>query len=400
MKQLFFKLIALCFTMILCLLLAEPVVRLAVDPVNYLLPLMVPDERLHHRIQEGSGGHDDWGFRNTAVPETVEIIAVGDSQTYGNTAAANRSWPAWLARETGRSVYNFGIGGWGPYEYLEILRTRGLELSPEIVVVGLYLGNDIFEATRSVYGLDHWANRRHPTRTDELFELHKKFFEELDKNRSDKPIAGNLPGSSLRNWLRRNSVFYRMTVIAVGHWLRPFEVAAFNRSREGVTIVNDPEGDLLTVLGTEDRFKGLDLADPLISEGLRLTLDILPELRDVTKDAGGQLVVLIIPTKIRVFADYTRVQTPADQREAIDKLVTNEEFILAKIERKLQEEHIPYASAYEALKSLIGVEPIYPRNVDGHPRSAGYRVIAKVAAQMIADLDEPTRRTNRRPNGG
>ena len=31
-------------------------------------------------------GFDKWGSRNRTVPETADIVAVGDSHTYGNTA--------------------------------------------------------------------------------------------------------------------------------------------------------------------------------------------------------------------------------------------------------------------------------------------------------------------------
>ena len=44
------------------------------------------------------------------------------------------------------------MGGWGPLEYLHILKNEGMQLQPEVAVVGLYLGNDLFDATRSVYG--------------------------------------------------------------------------------------------------------------------------------------------------------------------------------------------------------------------------------------------------------
>ena len=37
------------------------------------------------------GGFDALGFRNRAVPETADIIAIGDSQTYGNAATMDDS---------------------------------------------------------------------------------------------------------------------------------------------------------------------------------------------------------------------------------------------------------------------------------------------------------------------
>jgi hypothetical protein len=38
-------------------------------------------------VQSASGGRfDAWGFRNPTVPESVDIVAIGDSHTFGNTA--------------------------------------------------------------------------------------------------------------------------------------------------------------------------------------------------------------------------------------------------------------------------------------------------------------------------
>src|SRR5688572_30586092 len=43
----------------------------------------VPDERLGHRPNPDKPGHDRKGFRNPEVPAKADIIALGDSQTYG-----------------------------------------------------------------------------------------------------------------------------------------------------------------------------------------------------------------------------------------------------------------------------------------------------------------------------
>src|SRR5262245_62135563 len=90
------------------LLLCELGARLVLDPVDYLAPVLVRDDVLGIKLPAGSGGHDDWGFRNRKVPESAEIVAVGDSHTYGNCAKMGEAWPGVLGKLTGRTVYNLG----------------------------------------------------------------------------------------------------------------------------------------------------------------------------------------------------------------------------------------------------------------------------------------------------
>ena len=72
-------------------LLCELIARLILNPVDYLSPVLVRDETLGIRLPGKSDGHDNWGFRNAKVPETAEIVALGDSHSYGNTAKMNQA---------------------------------------------------------------------------------------------------------------------------------------------------------------------------------------------------------------------------------------------------------------------------------------------------------------------
>jgi hypothetical protein len=68
---------SLAFALLLCELIA----RLILNPVDYLSPVLVRDEILGIRPTGKSGGDDNWGFRNAKVPETAEIVTLGDSHS-------------------------------------------------------------------------------------------------------------------------------------------------------------------------------------------------------------------------------------------------------------------------------------------------------------------------------
>src|SRR5579863_4877603 len=89
------------------LLLAEFAARIFLNPSDYLGVGMVHDDVLGATPDPtAKAGFDAWGLRNPKVPETADIVAVGDSHTFGNTATMEQSWPYVLAKLTGRSVYN------------------------------------------------------------------------------------------------------------------------------------------------------------------------------------------------------------------------------------------------------------------------------------------------------
>ena len=57
-----------------------------------------------------------------------------------------------LTRHTRRriEVINTAVGGWGPFQYAQYFIHYGLEFDPDMVIVGLFVGNDISDAVESI----------------------------------------------------------------------------------------------------------------------------------------------------------------------------------------------------------------------------------------------------------
>jgi hypothetical protein len=121
--------------------------------------VLVRDEIQGIRLPGKSVRDDNWGFRNAKVPETAEIVALGDSHSYGNTAKLNEAWPKVLARLTGKNVYNLAMSGCGPNQYYYLLQTKAFGLKPAMIICGLYMG-DFNGAYRITYGLNYWSSLR------------------------------------------------------------------------------------------------------------------------------------------------------------------------------------------------------------------------------------------------
>jgi len=90
------------------------------------------------------------GFRGEElVPGRTPVLVIGDSYTFGVFVNDAETYPARLDRLIGEShkgyqVINAGYAaGWETDQHYVWLKAQGLALRPEIVILGVFLGNDI-----------------------------------------------------------------------------------------------------------------------------------------------------------------------------------------------------------------------------------------------------------------
>ena len=105
--------------------------------------LVIPNrdfQAVHH-----TDGH---GFRNAwPWPETADIVFVGDSLTFGYGVEDDESWPAIIGAALPQlRVINLGLIGASPEQYVRVYETFGIPLKPKLLVVGLFPGNDFWDA--------------------------------------------------------------------------------------------------------------------------------------------------------------------------------------------------------------------------------------------------------------
>jgi lysophospholipase L1-like esterase len=103
-------------------------------------------------FQINSRGFKDVEFSTKTPAGTIRIVALGDSFTYGAVPyAANYITllkPPLRERFGNVEVLNMGIPGTGPRDYLQLFRTEAAALQPDIILVSLFLGNDLVNETR------------------------------------------------------------------------------------------------------------------------------------------------------------------------------------------------------------------------------------------------------------
>lgn len=298
----------------------------------------------------------------------IPIIAIGDSFTACHAPAPERTWPSVLGRNLGRGAYNLGRGGYGPYEYLELLRLFGLAKTPEVVVMQIYEGNDLRDAARYFAYRDASPTER------------RRFLERAGWN----PLRFE-PAAWLDNALGRSSWAYDFIVVGSAVELSNLvdTIAAEPRSKidlrytlefpDGPIAMNGQNNDrdeVRTARDVADGTLALDLFDLALDRfaALARTNDFLP-------------VVAYAPAAYTAYAELVRFRDPSVAAP------------LAAFSAR-QRAHLATASAARGL-TFVDLTPAlqsaarerggellyYPLNV--HYTPAGQRVVADTLAAAI-----------------
>jgi hypothetical protein len=354
----------------------------------------VADPKLELRLAPYAGGHDAKGFRNERVPDKVNIVAIGDSQTWGINASRSEAWPQTLSKISGRSVYNMGMGSYGTVHYW-VLTDEALELSPKVIVVALFLGNDLWDAYRMVYSLGIYPQFRNGSANEELLNdtvasRYHQTIQEAKEFRAhfQKPASSPTWYDFLRSHSAFARVFYRR-----GIWpttgRREYEAYQHNRAwaiaypDKGVIYDKDA---VRTVFMTSQHLLGLDLDDPRIAEGLRITKEMLLRIQAKTASANSRLLLLFIPTKELVYADAVKTST-GHLNATYARVVLMESRARAEIILLCKQNGIDYVDPVPALKDAIDHnEQIYPWTGDSHHTPRGYSVLASEVNKSLVRL--------------
>ncbi len=277
------------------------------------------------------GPNDLLGFRNLGVPNAADIVAIGDSQTYGNNAIFHENWPS-LLREMlppGIEVYSMATGGWGAVQYLYAF-SKALQFQPRLVIVAFYTGNDPIETVNLALASDQ----------------RREYLAGASVSAADIPAMKFPPPDN-------------------EHWLVEFSDGA----KSGFT----PALRLLS-----------NMRHPAVDLGYEIMLAVARDIAEASRSRGVSPVFTIIPTKEFVFLNKIR-RDEIKTNQAYEDLIAAESSRIAWLENELRS--LPGATYVEVTSALqeaaLMPDPLYPGNIDGHPLGYGYAIIAKQIAKAI-----------------
>jgi hypothetical protein len=292
------------------------------------------------------------------------------------------------------TTYNMALGGYGPARYW-LLADEALTLDPELLLVGFYAGNDLADAYAAFHlrGLAPDLRTADATPNAILEAAEDRNGELTTAWRATRTARKGALRSAIATWLgeplERHSRLHGLLhnlVIRLGSGSAeagaPPERKEFDVYARKVAGA-DPnllfpfrDGTASTVLTPAARAAVLDLEDPRVAEGLRLSLEALARIASGC-ESPCRVAVVWIPTKELVYASRVRASglpIPA----AYARLVDSESAMWARTRRFLDARGIPWIDALPALRESLGRgAPPYPPDWNGHPNATGNDQIAR-----------------------
>ena len=365
----------LIISIFVCSIVAEGILRLVVDPVDFLSPDIVSDEILGYKITPGTGHHDEWGFRNAEVPEKVDIVTIGDSQTYGDGAPAKHAWPVELASITGKSVYNLSLGGYGPPQYLYLLKEKAVKLKPSIIIIGFYIGNEFFNSAEMVSSKDYWREY-----ADSDFEFQTFAHTTAEVVQSESVHIGKI-----RHWIGMHSIICRMGSLNAKQAKYRHFIKNMRNSRDVFMIEADEH--ITTGFKSATRYEQIDFENESYQAAYEITIDFLREMKAVCDSNGIELSILLIPSKELVYEEYIKPLEYSAAVLAAQKVIESEKKWREKFIPAIEGLGLNYSDSLDDLRRELKSQRIYHPNFNDHSNSAGYRIIAESAASLAAPIN-------------
>jgi lysophospholipase L1-like esterase len=369
------------------------------------------DPVLEVRLDPNYPGHDSAGYRNAVALDRADLVALGDSMTYGFGVNLQDAWPQQIGHMSGMQVYNMAVPGYGPVQSLA-LTPRALKLQPRWIASAFYDGNDLYDAFHMVYTRNLMTGLRStdPAVMAEIDRAQSAESLETISYKLFKSYQGEF-GVVAGTWgqtpsLRSRAVFFFKAHCKVWNAGRTARRAILERGassngsllggfiwdslkkksqRSAGSWLPFERGDMRTIFMPNYRTTALRLDDPRLREGLRISVEAMRQMAAEARAGNAELLVVMIPTKELVF--YDAIASPGDPTmQALSDLAQKETAMRASFKEEVCGEEIRCVDVLPALCDSVraGVSP-FPMDVDGHPNRLGHRLIAETVYRSISN---------------
>lgn len=313
--------------------------------------------------QTSSQGLRDRLYDPKEAGET-RILLLGDSFTMGHTVeledTIGRQLETMLASggsDGELQVINGGMSGAGAWQEWGILRDKGLALKPDLVILQVFMSNDIDNALEVV-------DKRTRAFNTMWFDMYFAMRESAT------------PQMEIHRWLRQHCALYRL----VGKSL-DMAVPIHPLLNDLWFLPPLPEPgppNQMRIPHMEDR---LEPWYPELDEGFAIMCDYIARMRDLCAEQGIPFAAYALPDNLDIYDSVweENVHNPMsrDFHYVRGKSV-------ARIERFFEEAGIPYFRVGEAIGNAGGPDDTYYA-LDGHLTPLGNRAVAEAMAAFIVE---------------
>ncbi len=296
-------------------------------------------------------------------PDVFRVLLLGDSfveavQVDASQTVAARLEAALQAQSSRRvEVVNAGVAGYGTGQEMLLFEQEGVKYDPQVVVVVVFLGNDIGD-----------NSYRHDPQCGEPSS--RPTFE-LDSERMIRVVPGALPDNrpDPRGFLRSCCLLYNV-----------FETGVLLKLNDG-PVRDQPEFE------DDGRYLVRSLyekePDAEMERSWRITERLLGLMRDRVRSENVQLVVVGAPDWLALdpaaWQERMGGSRAASGRYAPDQPSQ----MLSEIAGKMG---VPYIDLMPALANASSAEPLY-FPVDSHWTPAGHAVVAEAIGAKLREVN-------------
>lgn len=321
--------------------------------------------QLKHTMDPALEEIDEDGFRNQGNA-SADIIAIGDSHTYGWHVSSEESWPKILGKRLNRNVYNMGVGGFGLLQYHYLLeQSLGREPQPKIILLALFLPNDLGEMCNVIHWSPYWESWASTNNVDsgvcaqKLISPYSNFGVFLRTNLAIGSMGFNLfnkyGGVRKVSGISGNGIFISTDTISTTVSFDYIDGRPMDRDLPQIAVAYDVLKKLLTDTHTE------------------------AEARDIF------FAVLLLPSKVRVM--YRFLPTlPSTLAMMYQEAVFYENRLNRDLTGFLTAKGIPFRDLRPDMEAAVETtQGIYPRSFDDHPTAVGNQVYAEGAYRLLSE---------------
>jgi lysophospholipase L1-like esterase len=306
-------------------------------------------------MMPGTAGTDDRGFRNRTALVRADALVIGDSQTWGFRITHEQTFASLLANDVGIEVYQMANGSYGPVQYRELLR-RGLELAPKLVIVAIYFGNDLIDAS-DYAGLEGAESVRSKGRSYTVRD-----------------------SSQLRGKQAPNRTLACIDALLGVSRLLDAAARVVKQRLQGGALDSQPgalffrHGTAATVLLPGYRFVTVNPESQSVSDGVAITARCLQDIAARCREQQTRCVLLAIPTK-----EFTYAQWQGERLSELAELHAAETHVRQQVFAAASAAGIPVVDLSEALISALkdGRMPWFATG-DGHINAVGHQIAAEL----------------------
>ena len=249
-----------------------------------------------YRVNAQGQVDDDFPMMQESVGFRVAVL--GDSFAEGFGVMPSVRFSSLLRRDLGIEVLNFGVSAYSTGIQLLQWRHKVSDYEPDIVILGLYEGNDFRENYHEVLGSTHPGIEPYF-----LLENGKPRLTNSEQVRAQYQKVISTPSGRVKRWARANLYLWTLSSKAV----QPFRSIVSALSLDDVQVSGYDVGDESGVQEkrgcSEDGGDYLQMwADgpgsachPRFSEAVELTEALLLTLRNEIEEQGGHFVWFSIP---------------------------------------------------------------------------------------------------------